>query len=274
VDIPAEEETLPGVEERPVTAEEETLPEAEERPAQAQAADPVAAPGNIQVPTWNLDERIPIAPQVWDADTPQIGVGAVDDGVEIVNLEESEPAPVAPEPPRISVAENRPRRWKMTANRKKRKGRLIIRLTETISAQTAETAEDERRPNQTADNCASQPVHSAQEDAVLATEVASVQRQDDLVPGTEEVRSTDGREQVPALVGTPKGSQMQAAQETRNPTDTERDTAPLSPQSSPASTAARRMSATRPVRNQREEILALLGMAMDRVRAWSGQEEA
>jgi hypothetical protein len=36
----------------------------------------------------------------------------------------------------------------------------------------------------------------------------------------------------------PEGSQMQAAQETRNPTDTEQDTAPLSPQSSPTSTAA------------------------------------
>jgi DNA repair exonuclease SbcCD ATPase subunit len=34
------------------------------------------------------------------------------------------------------------------------------------------------------------------------------------------------------------------------------------------------MSATQPVRNQREEILALLGTAMDRVRAWNGQEEA
>jgi hypothetical protein len=84
-DIPVEEETLSEAEERPVTAEEETLPEAEERPAQEQEAEPAAAPSNIQVPTWNLDERIPIAPQVWDADTPQIGVGVADDGVEIVN---------------------------------------------------------------------------------------------------------------------------------------------------------------------------------------------
>jgi predicted nucleic acid-binding Zn-ribbon protein len=34
------------------------------------------------------------------------------------------------------------------------------------------------------------------------------------------------------------------------------------------------MSATRPVHNQREEILALLGAAMEWVRTWSGQEEA
>jgi hypothetical protein len=74
---------------------------------------------------------------------------------------------------------------------KKKKGRLVIRLTETSSAQTAEAAEDEGRPMQTADNFASQPVHRVQEDAVLATEVASVQRQEDPIPGTEEVRSKD-----------------------------------------------------------------------------------
>jgi DNA repair exonuclease SbcCD ATPase subunit len=34
------------------------------------------------------------------------------------------------------------------------------------------------------------------------------------------------------------------------------------------------MSATQPVRDQREEILALLGTAMDRVRTWSGPEDA
>jgi hypothetical protein len=85
VDIPAEEETLPEAEEQPVTAEEGTVPdaeerpvmaeeealsEAEERPAQEREADPAAAPQSFQAPTWNLDERIPIAPQVWDADTP------------------------------------------------------------------------------------------------------------------------------------------------------------------------------------------------------------
>jgi hypothetical protein len=73
----------------------------------------------------------------------------------------------------------------------------------------------------------------------LATEVVSVQQPEDPVPGTEEVRSSDGREPIPAPVGTPDGSQMPTAQETRNPTDTEWDTAPLSPQSSPASTACR-----------------------------------
>jgi hypothetical protein len=161
----------------------------------------------------------------------------------------------------------------MPAHRKK-KGRLIIRLRETSSAQTAEAADDEGRPTQTADNFANQPVQKAPEDAVLATEVASVQRQEDLVPGTEEVRSTDGREGVPAPVDTPAGSQVQAAQETCNPAETERNTALLSSQSSTASTAARRLAATRPVCGQREEILAILGTAMDRVRSWNGSVDA
>jgi hypothetical protein len=210
VDVSAEEETLPEVEEQPATAEEGPLPDAEERPvmaedearpdgeerpAQEREADPAATPQNIQVPTWNLEERIPIAPQEWDADTPQIGVGAADDGVEIIDLEELEQTPVAPEPPRQSPAKKRARRRKMPAHRKK-KGRFVIRLKETSSAHTAKATEDEGRPTQTTDNFASQPVHEAPEDAVLATEVASVQRQVDPVPGTEESqhRSTHRQE--------------------------------------------------------------------------------
>jgi hypothetical protein len=34
------------------------------------------------------------------------------------------------------------------------------------------------------------------------------------------------------------------------------------------------MSATRPVRDQREEILDILGTAMDRVKAWNGPADA
>jgi pyruvate/2-oxoglutarate dehydrogenase complex dihydrolipoamide acyltransferase (E2) component len=105
-DIPAEEETLPEAEGRPAMAEEETLPATEERPAQEQNADPAAAPQSFQVPTWNLDERIPIAPQEWDADTPQIGVRAAEDGVEIIELEDSDPRP---EPPCISPTKPRSR---------------------------------------------------------------------------------------------------------------------------------------------------------------------
>jgi hypothetical protein len=111
--------TMAAAADEDVPAKGETLPEAGERPAQEQEADPAATPHNIQVPTWNLDARIPIAPQVWDADTPQIGVGAADDDVEVVNLEDS---PVVPEPPRIFPKEKRTGRRKMPARRKK-KGR-------------------------------------------------------------------------------------------------------------------------------------------------------
>jgi hypothetical protein len=97
-DILAEEETLPAAEKEAAVAEEATLPDAEERPAQEQEADPAATSRNSQIPPWNLEERIPFAPQEWDADTPQIGVGAADDGVEIINLEESEQPPVVAEP--------------------------------------------------------------------------------------------------------------------------------------------------------------------------------
>jgi hypothetical protein len=98
-----------------VPAEEETLSVVEERPAQEPAAEPAAAPNDIQVPTWNLDERIPIAPQVWDADTPQIGVRGAEDDVEIVILEVSGITPVEPEPPRRSPKVKRKKRRKRAA---------------------------------------------------------------------------------------------------------------------------------------------------------------
>jgi hypothetical protein len=90
--------------------------------------------------------------------------------VEIIELEDSDPRP---EPPRISPTKPRSRRRKVPAHRKK-KGRLIIQLRETSSAHTAEATEEEGRPTQTADNFESQLVPKAPEDAVLATEVASV----------------------------------------------------------------------------------------------------
>jgi hypothetical protein len=61
-DILAEEETLPEAEEQPTTAAEGSLPEAEERPAQEREADLAAAPPNLQIPSWNLEERILFAP--------------------------------------------------------------------------------------------------------------------------------------------------------------------------------------------------------------------
>jgi hypothetical protein len=225
--------TMVAVAEADVPAEKETLPAAEERPAQKPAAGPAAALTDIQVPTWNLGERIPIAPQVWDADTPQIGVGAAEDDVEIVIMEDSGITPVTPEPPRMSPKEKRKMRRKRAAQRNE-DGQLVIGLNEAGSAQTKDAAEDEGRPNQTADNFGSRTVHSAEEAALLATDVASVQRM-----GTDEVRSTDGQEPVPEPVGTPMEDQLPEANEARNPTDTEQDTTLLSPQSSPLSMAAR-----------------------------------
>jgi hypothetical protein len=54
--------TMAAAAEADVPAEEETLPVAEERPAQEPTAEPAAAQNDIQVPTWNLGEHIPIAP--------------------------------------------------------------------------------------------------------------------------------------------------------------------------------------------------------------------
>jgi hypothetical protein len=58
----------------------------------------------IRILTWNFGERIPIAPQVWDADTPQVGEGATgsDPEVDIMNFveeEEKAPIPAVPESP-------------------------------------------------------------------------------------------------------------------------------------------------------------------------------
>jgi hypothetical protein len=79
-----------------VRAEEEALPELELPTTQA------AALTDIQIPMWNLEERIPIAPQVWDADTLQVEVGAADDDVDIVTLDDLEITHVVPEPPKKS----------------------------------------------------------------------------------------------------------------------------------------------------------------------------
>jgi hypothetical protein len=45
---------------------------------------------DIRIPTWNLGKWILIAPQVWDADMLQVGVGAVEDDVDIINVDDSE----------------------------------------------------------------------------------------------------------------------------------------------------------------------------------------
>jgi hypothetical protein len=77
---------------------DEALPKPELPTAQDPASGTMTAFIDIQIPTWNLGERIPIAPQVWDADTPQVGVGAAEDEVDIINLDDSETTPAAAEP--------------------------------------------------------------------------------------------------------------------------------------------------------------------------------
>jgi hypothetical protein len=69
------------------SAEEEALPESVLPTELEPAAGTMAAFTNIQIPTWDLGERILIAPQIWDADTPQVEVGAAADEVDIINLD-------------------------------------------------------------------------------------------------------------------------------------------------------------------------------------------
>jgi hypothetical protein len=92
-------------------ATEETLPGTELLRAQELAADVMTAEEEIQIPTWNLGEWIPIAPQIWDADTPQVVEGTADEDVNIVTLDEA-----VPEPPKKSPKEKRRKKWKKSAH--------------------------------------------------------------------------------------------------------------------------------------------------------------
>jgi hypothetical protein len=168
------------------TAVRQAAPEAEaERPepvpepesAAINAAAEVEVP-EVQIPTWNLGEQIPIAPQIWDADIPQVGEGAArpDSEVEIMTFEEEEKIThVVPEPPRKSPKEKRKKKRRISALQES-EGRIVIRLKTTGSAPIAEAVEEEGRPGRTAE-ILMPTVHSAEEGAVLATEVASVQEE-------------------------------------------------------------------------------------------------
>jgi hypothetical protein len=86
-------------------AEEEALPEPKPPMAQEPTAETTAAFTDIKIPRWNLGERIPIAPKVWDADTLQVKVGAAEADVDIINLDDSKITPAAPETFRKSPKE-------------------------------------------------------------------------------------------------------------------------------------------------------------------------
>jgi hypothetical protein len=103
----ASAQTAPRAEETAeAPAEEETLPESEPATAQGPATETTAAFTDIQIPTWNLGERLPIAPQVWDADTPQVDAGTAEEDVNLINLDQLEDTPAVPEDVRNSPKKN------------------------------------------------------------------------------------------------------------------------------------------------------------------------
>jgi hypothetical protein len=170
-------------------------------------------------------------------------------------LDDSEITPAVPEPPRKSPKDKKKKKRNRVAQQDA-DGRLVIRLKKAGPAQTPEATKHEGRPAETAKILESVTVHSAENGAVLATDVASVQETEDPIRGTDEVRPTDGVEPVVETVDAPAPmlrDQAPEEQGARDPTDTEQDTVPVSPPSSPVSTAAtavaaRQLTAERTVR--------------------------
>jgi hypothetical protein len=198
-------EQTPQVAEVPVVtteepAAEETLLGMQLLRAQAPTADLTTAEVEIQIPTWNLGERIPIAPQIWDADTSQIVEGTADEDVDIVTMDEA-----VPESPKKSPKEKRRKKRKRSAHQDP-DGRRASPLQREGPADTAETGEDEGQPDNTVEILEPASVHSAEDGAVLATEVASVQEPERPVLGMGEVRPTDGEQPFVETVDAPAPS--------------------------------------------------------------------
>jgi hypothetical protein len=130
----------------------------------------------IRILTWNLGERIPIAPQAWDADTPQVceGMAASDLEVNIMTFveEDKAPEPIAPEPPRKSPKEKQKKKKKSVT--RESEGQSVIRLRTPCSAQPGEAVEEEGRLGSMAEILTAPTVHSLEDGAVLAAEAASV----------------------------------------------------------------------------------------------------
>jgi hypothetical protein len=124
-------------------------------------------------------------------------------------------------------------------------GRLVIRMKATGSASTAEAEEAEGRPGSTAEILEMPTVHSAEDDEVLATEVASVQEVGEPVLSTDEVRPlTEGEGPVVETVGTPTLEATQVPEEiAQEQAVIERETVLVSQPSSPASTAGTTIAA-------------------------------
>jgi hypothetical protein len=172
--------------------EKEALPKPELSTTQEPSAGTMAAFTDIQIRMWNLGEWIPIAPQVWDADTLQVRVGASEDDVDIINLDDSEITPAVPEPLKKSPKDKRKKGRKKLAQQEI-DGRLVIRFKKAGSARPVDTAEADGRPGGTAGILETATIHSTEDGAVLATDVASVQEPEEPVVGTYEVRLADDR---------------------------------------------------------------------------------
>jgi hypothetical protein len=100
---------------------------------------------------------------------------------------------------------------------------LVIRLKTGGPARPADAADVNERPGGTANVLETATVHCAEDDAVLATVVASVQEPVDPVLGTDEVQLTDGVEPVVETVDalTPMiADHMPEEESTRINTDT------------------------------------------------------
>jgi hypothetical protein len=158
-------------------------------------------------------------------------------------------------------------------------------LKKASSAQPADAAEDEGTPVGTTEVLESATIHSVEDGAVLATEVASVQPAGEPVLGTDEVRPTGGVEPVVETVdaSTPM-IEDQAPEENiaREHTYTDWETVPVSPSSSPVITAATAdIARTLPIgpmvystREDANEIMLMLEKTMEKVCKWSERVEA
>jgi hypothetical protein len=239
-----------------------------------------AAFTDIEIPTWNLGERIPIAPQVWDANTPQGDVGTTEEDVNLINLDPSEITPAVPEDVRKSPKEKQKKKRRRSAQQET-DGRLVIRLKTAGSAQPADATEATERPGGTTD-IHTETVHSAEEGAILATGVADVQEPMEPVPGTDEVQPTNGVEPVVETVEAPTPmirDQTPEEESARILTDTKQETIQVSSQSTPMSMGATaevavEIAAEPMVREQATEIMMLLETVMQNVCAWSERIEA
>jgi hypothetical protein len=129
------------------------------------------------------------------------------------------------------------------------------------------------RPGGTANILETAAVHSAEDGAVLATALTSVQEPAEPVLSTDEVRTTDNGEPVVETgdAPTPRITEQTPEEEVaRTTTDTEQETTPVSKPSTPVSTAATTIVAGEvrvepTVREQATEIMMMLETVMQRV---------